>query len=205
MRGLVFLLSVAFILFAVPCQAATYPIAEPDLLKEMEARAKDPRVLEKLREALAEKARSYRPMELVDLPETSRNESYLVDMTYTLPFDVPKVDKDGRVVGVLYPKGYTFNPLDYVEADPPVLLIFNGENEKEIRWVEKWLSSSHPPAYLLITRGDWIKLSRRLKRRVFYLTPLIRERLHLRATISVVRRDPVRRRFMRVDVYRPAR
>ena len=193
------------LILASPCLAATYPIAEPDLLEEMEARARDPRVLEKLREALAERARHYKPRATVDLPEAKKDESYLVDMTYTLPFDVPKVDKEGRGVGVLYPKGYTFNPLDYVGADPPVLVIFNGESEKEIRWVEKWFSKPHPPVYLLITRGDWIKLSRRLKRRVFYLTPLIRDRLHLRATISVVRRDPVRRRFMRVDVCRAAR
>jgi len=188
---------------ASTCLAATYPIAEPDLLAEMEARAGDPHVLEKLRDALAERAAHYRPWSLVDLPEASRNDSYLVDMTYTLPFDVPKVDKDGRVVGVLYPRGYTFNPLDYIKADPPVLVVFNGESEKEIKWVQRWLSRPHPPVYLLITKGDWVELSKRLRKRVFYLTPLIRDRLRLKATISVVYRDPRQRRFMRVDVYRP--
>ena len=43
------------------------------------------------------------------LPRARRDRTFPVDLTYTTSIDVP----DGKG-GILYPKGYIFNPLDYV-------------------------------------------------------------------------------------------
>ena len=85
----------------------TYRIAERDALTEIEERAKQVdwhKVLDK------RKIENYQgPPDRVRLPRAKRNRSFQVDMTYTTEIDVP----DGKG-GILYPTGYTFNPLDYI-------------------------------------------------------------------------------------------
>lgn len=178
----------------------TYPIKEKDALIEIEEKIKRVDV-EKIRKELETKMRTHKPVDLVKLPPATKSFTYLVDLTYTLDVDIPKVSADGKVQGILYPKGYTFNPLDYVVADPPPLVIFNGENAKEKEWVKKKLKENDSKmrnAMLLATQGSFIKLADEFKRPVFYLKQIIAERLQLKNTISVVYRE---KNKMRVDVY----
>ena len=51
-----------------------------------------------------------------------KERTFLVDMTYTLDRDI--ADEKGNVV---YPKGYTFNPLDYITY-PGTLVILDGNS-----------------------------------------------------------------------------
>jgi len=181
--------------------AATYPIVEPDLLEEIEARI--PEAIERFKQKLPElmeKLKNYRPKDIIRLSPARKNYSYTVSITYTLPYDIPKVDENGKVVGVLYPKGYTFNPLDYIHLDLPTLVVFNGKRKPEIEWVKKhWINK--PNIMLIITEGSWHKLSNQLERPVFYLTSQMIRILNLKHTISVVYRDRKNRSLMRVDVY----
>jgi len=184
-------------LFSFPSLAATYQIAEPDLLAEIEEKAEHIDY-SAIRKRFEELYKYYKPKDIVQLPPAKRSYSYLVDMTYELPFDVPKVDKNGRIVGILYPKGFKFNPLKFIPVDPPVLIIFNGNRKEEVEWVEKHLKSF--PAYhkLIITNGNWQKLTEKFKEQVYFLTPRMKERLNLKETISIVRRDGD---YMRVNVH----
>ncbi|GAB6075335.1 hypothetical protein [Desulfurobacterium crinifex] len=181
-----YLLPAALLLFT-NVYASTYPIVEPDLLTEIQERAKYVNY-SAIKKRFEELYKHYKPKEIVQLPPAKKSYSYLVDMTYELPFDVPKVDKSGRIVGILYPKGFKFNPLKYIPVDPPVLIVFNGNSKEEINWVEKHIKSF--PAYhkLIITDGNWQKLTKKFKEQVYFLTPRIKERLNLKETISVVRR-----------------
>ena len=184
-------------LFSFPSLAATYQIAEPDLLAEIEEKAEHIDY-SAIRKKLEKMYRHYKPKDIVQLPPAKRSYSYLVDMTYELPFDVPKVDKNGRIVGILYPKGFKFNPLKFIPVDPPVLIIFNGNRKEEVEWVEKHLKSF--PAYhkLIITDGNWQKLTEKFKEQVYFLTSRMKERLNLKETISIVIRDGD---YMRVNVH----
>lgn len=147
---------------------------------------------------------NYVPKNIAYLPPAKKNYTYLVDMTYTLPFDVPEVDQNGNIIGILYPKGYKFNPLDYTSLllPMPTLVIFNAEREQEIKWVrEKYGNSTN--TYFLTTCGDMgtiEKLMNKLKIFIYYLTKNVKDRLKLKNTISVVRRDG---QYMRVNVYSP--
>lgn len=178
----------------------TYSIKEKDAMVEIEEKIKKVDV-EKIRKEFEAKMRNYKPSDLVSLPSASKSFTYFVDMTYTLDTDIPMVGADGKVQGILYPKGYTFNPLEYMPADPPPLTIFNGANAKEREWVKRKLKENDPiinKSMLLATQGDFIKLANELKRPVYYLKEIMAERLQLKNTISVVYREKNR---MRVDVH----
>ena len=54
---------------------------------------------------------------------------------------------------------------------------------------------------LIITNGSWFDLDNELEKPVFYLPRLMKERLKLKHTISVVYRDKEKRSLMRVDVH----
>ena len=85
-----------------------YPVVEPDALAEIRTAAA--RVdWEKIIDGQQKLAmiKNFRPRDLHPLPAAKADKSFLVDMTYTLDADIP----DGKG-GVLYPKGFTFNPLD---------------------------------------------------------------------------------------------
>jgi conjugal transfer pilus assembly protein TraW len=102
---------------------ATYSIVEKDALEEIRDKARTTNWERAFsREMWEKKLRAYRPSELKALPRAERENVFTVDLTYTLDFDIP----DGKG-GILYPKGYTFNPLDYVSF-PNTLVFIDGSD-----------------------------------------------------------------------------
>lgn len=174
----------------------TYRIEEPDALTEIEelARKAD---LDGLRSELKEKFKSYVPGDVAHVEPAEKNYSYTVDMTYTLEYDIPEVDGEGNIVGVLYPRGFRFNPLDYIPYDPPPLVVFDGESEKERMWVKRHYAGN-PGVMLLLTRGDWYETTKEMGMQAYYLKSIMAQRLDLRNTVSVVYRHGAE---IRVDVY----
>ncbi len=158
----------------------TYPIIEKDSLEEIRERANAIDWEMVLREKAVESVKSYQPEGIPHLSKATKNETYLVDMTHTLEFDIP--DAQG---GILYPKGYTFNPLDYVDFRGTWIVI-NGEDAKQVDWFKKSDHASDIKVQLLITQGSYHDLAKRLKLPVFYAFPHIIKRLQLRAVPSVV-------------------
>ena len=159
-----------------------YEVREGDALEEIKARVKAVTVEEKesLQRQMKERVASYKPFNAVDLPPAASDDVRMVDMTHTLEFDI----SDGKG-GILYPKGYTFNPLEYVPFSQTIV-VFNGSLKREVDW---FLSSEYvgrADVKVLLTGGEWGSLTKRLKRRVFYLTSQIAERFQLKATPSVV-------------------
>jgi len=172
---------------------AVYPIAEPDALMELKAKAAKV-VWSKMfsRDRMAGKIRGYKPRDLVKLPTASHDRAFLVDMTYTLDRDIP----DGKG-GILYQKGYTFNPLDYVRFSR-VLVIIDGNDRRQVAWFQRSPWHRDMNTMLLLTDGSWFKVGENLKRPVFYADKLLVTRLKLRAVPSVAVR---KERFMEVREY----
>jgi conjugal transfer pilus assembly protein TraW len=158
-----------------------YPIAEPDALQEIEERAATIRWEEVLPE---EKRRAlvlgYRPKDLAPLPRALAERVRGVDMTYTLEVDLP----DGKG-GILYPKGYTFNPLEYVFY-PNVLVVLDGGDPDQVAWFRGSTLARDPRVRLLLSGGSWSEVSATLSRPVYYLTAPLRRRLQLEAVPAVV-------------------
>jgi conjugal transfer pilus assembly protein TraW len=103
-------------------------------------------------------------------------------MTYTLEFDVP----DGRG-GILYPRGYRFNPLDYVPFNQ-TLVVLDGDDPEQLDWLKRSSLLSEPGSQILLTQGAFSRVGERLGRAVFYADRRILERFNLAAVPSVISR-----------------
>lgn len=172
---------------------AVYPIAEPDSLAEIREKAAKvdwKKVFDK--EKLTRKVRNFKPKDLKRLPAARRDRAFLSDLTYTLDVDIP----DGKG-GILYPKGYTFNPLDYLRFRRTIVVI-NGNDCRQVEWFRKSPWNKDTNVMLLLTDGGYFELGKRLRRPVFYASALIVDRLGLKAVPSVVRQQG---RFMEVREY----
>ena len=180
-----------FALMVAPAQGAihklgtlgqTYQIAERDALKELKKRVSEINWNKVFNREKIEKAiRDYRP-DLEPLPRAHKERVRLVDMTYTLPFDIP----DGKG-GILYLRGYTFNPLDYIHFDRTVVVI-DGDDPEQVRWFSHSKYASQINTMLLLTGGSYFAIQKKLERPVFYATTDIIRRFQLEAVPSVVRR-----------------
>lgn len=172
---------------------AVYPIAEPDSLAELKEKAAKVDWKRHLdREKLTRKVRNFMPKDLKRLPAARRDRAFLSDLSYTLDTDIP----DGKG-GILYPKGYTFNPLDYIRFQRTIVVI-NGKERRQVEWFRKspWFKDVN--AMLLLTDGSYFPLGDSLRRPVFYANSLIVERLGLKAVPSVARQKG---RYMEVREY----
>lgn len=159
----------------------TYGIAERDALEEIEEKAKSvdwAKVVAPVRKRIKD-------FKLPDIPpalqDADRDRVFTVDMTYTLNFDIT----DGKG-NILYPRGYTFNPLDYVSY-PNTLVFIDGKKRSHIRWLRESGIMKSLSVRILITDGSYYELSKELKRPVFYATKRVVERFHIQRLPSVVK------------------
>ena len=159
----------------------TYQISEKDALAEIEARARQVdwnKVLDK------KKVENYQgPPDRMNLPRAKLSRSFLVDMTYTTEIDVP----DGKG-GILYPKGYTFNTLDYVTY-PKTLVVINGSDPEQVKWLAGSEYDKRLDVTLLLTEGNFKTVAKKVSRPVFYADRKIIERFELKALPSIIRQQ----------------
>jgi len=164
----------------------TYPIVEPDALQEIQEKAKTMNINKYIpRTKLEKRAKEFKPIDLPVLKPASVDRSFTVDLTYTLNFDI--TDGKGNII---YPKGYTFNPLDYIRYNKTIVVI-NGNNKKQLEWFENSEYAKDINILLLITNGSYYQIGERLKRQVFYANKLIVEKFRLKAVPSVIQQKGV--------------
>ena len=157
----------------------TYPIAEKDALTEIEERARQvnwEKVLDK------RKLENFQgPPDKATLPRAQRGQVRQVDMTYTAEIDVP----DGKG-GILYPKGYTFNPLDFITY-PKTIIVINGNDKDQVSWFKDSGYSQQMDVTLMITEGAFGVVTMKVNRTVFYATTKIINRFQLAAVPSIIK------------------
>ena len=167
-----------------------YPIVEKDAIEELKSRAAAVDWQRVFSPEITGKAiKEYKP-ETISLPTVPESQKRLVDISYQLEMDIP----DGKG-GILYPRGYVFNPLAYVNFSKTIVVI-NGDDARQVDW---FTSSSHAgkmETLLLITDGSYYALAQKLNRPVFYATSRIVQRLQLRAVPSVARQSG---KYMEID------
>lgn len=155
----------------------TWPIAEPDALAEIEAKAAA--LPHDLRNRFGPRAR-WSAMKAAALgPVTAARVRTIVPF-YTLDIDVTL--PDGRV---LYPKGFMFNPLTYVSLPQRLVIV----HANELGWAAKMAA---PSDWILLAAGsgpgpDPIALGEKLGRPLFLLEPRVKERLGLTVAPVIVR------------------
>ncbi|WP_429885541.1 hypothetical protein [Geoalkalibacter halelectricus] len=163
----------------------TYGIAEPDMLEEIRARAAQIDWQKHLdAEKMKEKVKSFQPDNLQRLPKATRTRSFMTDPTYVLDMDIPDPrDPSGQTI--LYPKGFSFNPLDYRPLSS-ILVIFDATDPDQLAWFESTPYRDDFRAKVLLSDGNYFEVMERLDRPVFYLIAPHAERLQLQAVPSVI-------------------
>ena len=153
----------------------TSAVIETDLVDELRQRAVSVDV-EQLRHTQAR----YQPANLHALPRAEKDTTTMVDLTHTLEQDVQ--DANGQV---LYPAGFTFNPLRHVSLSS-ALVVIDGSDPDQVAWFQGSSYGSNRRALLLLSGGLAAALRDELRRPVAYLTEDIARRLQLRAVPSIV-------------------
>ncbi len=160
---------------------ATYPIVERDALEEIEERAKQVDWGKLFNaEKNEQRIKNYRPKNMVRLPRADHERVRLVDISYTLDFDIP--DERGNV---LYPAGFTFNPLDYI-VYPRTIIVINGADREQVEWFKTSPHYKNVDTVLWIIDGNYYDLAVELGRAVYYANALIVERFDLKSVPCVV-------------------
>lgn len=150
---------------------------------------------------VSDTANKFRPADAVaDLPVATSSSAYRVDLTYTLPYDIKDIQGN-----VIYPAGFTFNPLEQMAKQglglSRVIVVLNGENENELAWFQNKFSDLAPEeVVLLVTNGHAIEIAGKLRRQVQYLPQILKERFVIKATPSVVVQRP-REKYLMVRTY----
>jgi len=174
---------------------ATYSIAERDALEEIQERAKAVDWDKAFnRKKAQEKLKNYKPKNLAKLPRALDDKTFLVDMTYTLDIDIP----DGKG-NILYPKGYTFNPLEYVQF-PNTIVVINGSDKEQVEWFSNSDYIHDYNVTFMISDGSYYDLMKKLKRPVYFADDRIINRFNLRAVPSVIRQKEKYMEVHEVDI-----
>jgi conjugal transfer pilus assembly protein TraW len=159
----------------------TYPIVEKDSLKELEAKASAVKWNDVTRSA-RNKLKEYRPADFSPLPHTKKSRKYKRHIIHTVEFDV--TDEHGEVI---YPKGYQFNPLDYVTL-PYGMLFIDGSEKSHIDWAKQYIKE-HSFTQVFIVNGSVFDVINTLNRKVYYAGSRITDRLQIHAVPSAVYQD----------------
>lgn len=156
---------------------AVYPVVEQDIRIELKQKAAEQ--WEQRKKEYQEKIHTYQPANLQQLPKAEQDRSFSVDMTYTLGRDL--TDKDGKI---LYPKGYRFNPMDYMSFTLG-LVVIDGNDPAQVKWFKESPYSSNHRMKLLLSRGYAQPLITELNRAVYYLDKEVAGRFQLAAVPCV--------------------
>ena len=103
------------------------------------------------------------------IARATRNREYVHEILNSIEMDVTN-PTSGEI---LYPKGYTFNPLDFIKL-PKFIIISN--HKKDIEWLEK---QDVQIGTMILTIGDPFRLSKKLNRKVMILKDDLKEKLKL--------------------------
>ncbi|MGK7346025.1 MAG: hypothetical protein ACNS63_09485 [Candidatus Nitrospinota bacterium M3_3B_026] len=172
---------------------ATYQIVEPDALEEIKKKADRVDWQKVFRNRLRKNIQNFRPPDIASLPKAERNREFIVNPAYILDYDVPAAE------GVVYPAGFSYNPLDYISLSN-VLVVLNASDKEQVEWLMKSKHAEDMRTIVLVTGGHIEELTTRLKKPVYYLTERLAKRLGLRAVPSIVEQDERSFKVREIDV-----
>lgn len=181
----IFIVVLMFFYFISICVAetigingATYPIAEPDAYEELMTKVKSINWNKIVKDYKTDVEKVKKVS--FSLGRAKEDRAFYIDPTYTLQFDI--MDENGKII---YPKGYSFNPLDYISF-PYYLVFFDGTSITEVAWLKKqeWLNNWN--VVFILTKGDVVRAEKQLGRTVFIATPQMIEKFRISKTPSIM-------------------
>lgn len=169
-----------FICFAqvIGTSGATYPVVEPDAYEELMEKVKKIN-WEQIKKRYEQSIKRNLHVDF-SVGRATEDRTFTVDLTYTLPYDI--VTEDGKV---LYPKGFKFNPLDYLEF-PYQIVFFNADSKTEIAWLKSQPWFDNPDVFYIVVKGEVLAAEKALNKTVFAATPLVIEKFNISKTPSLL-------------------
>ncbi|WP_255326180.1 conjugal transfer protein TraW [Sphingobium sp. EM0848] len=160
----------------------TWPIAEPDALAEIEAKAAT--LPPDLSKSFGPRE-NWTAMKAASLGVAAADRVRSVIPFYTLDFDITL--PDGKT---LYPKGFTFNPLTYVKLPQRLVVV----HPRDLGWA---LRTARPSDFILLSalggqNRDAIDLSEKTGRAIYILEERVKERLGLTVAPVIVAQSGTR-------------
>lgn len=186
---LIFIILIPSIIYA-----AVYEIVEPDFVETAKAFAKTDEFREYALKEQNKQIETIKASKGELLLQALNDSEYEVEYYYTLTKDMPKVDRNGNIVGILYPKGYTFAPLKFMKMAPPPLIVYNPCDKDELDLVKeiRQVYDQHYQRYILLTSGcsldDMSKIDMKTNN-IFLLDKDSVKKFNLKYTVSVVTAD----------------
>ena len=181
-------------------RGATWPVAEPDLLAQIEARLLEMQnsgELARLEADAMERARQRleEPEPVPGIAPARTRLSRLRDVSVTVARDIRTAD--GTLIAAA---GTRVNPLERVTLGRDLLFI-DGRREAEIAWAMERDVENGRPATIVLLAGRPLELMRRHRRPVFFdQGGRLAERFGLRFTPSLVQQAGARLRIVEIPV-----
>jgi len=166
----------------------TYPIIEPNPLIEIKNKIVNDE--EEIKKKIAEyKRKSLNKIENLEnsfsskLTSATENSVWRIDTSFILDHDI----SDGKG-GVLYKKGYRYDPKDYLRFTRNVVVL-NGDNKDEILWAKNKGLFQNRNFKILITGGKIVSLMRDVHSRIYFYTKEVHNRFKLKHTPTIIRQE----------------
>lgn len=166
----------------------TWPFAEPDMLTEIYETVNNNRgeIETKLKKEIAREKKeleNLRVKEPIELPRAKANKIFPIDLTYTVEQDI--YNGDGQL---MYPKGYRFNPTNYIQLSKS-LVVIDSDDRKQIEWLKNENIANNIYFKILVAKGSLVPLMKELKQPVFQYTQEVHKRLNLKHTPTIVTQE----------------
>lgn len=146
---------------------ATYQFAERNAMEEIEERSAKVDWVAAERDLAQKLKGQYENLPGSGmLPAAVKDERWQVAKPYTLPFDVPNPQSPGEI---LYPKGYTYNPMEFITVPFSVALL-DGTRKEQLDWLKTKLDLNQdvtPLTMITMLGGNYSLASEALKKKVY--------------------------------------
>ena len=154
----------------------TYPMEGRDIVQELKERAGQIDLL-----VMQQVPQHYQPANLHALPRAEAERVFSVDPSYSLAQDITDSQRN-----LLYPQGFTFNPLHYAGLRGE-LVILDGSESEQLAWFKASTYARDRRTILLLSGGFAAEVQEALQRPVYYLSHDMAARLKLKAVPAVIR------------------
>ena len=154
----------------------TYAMEGRDIVQELKERAGQIDLL-----VMQQVPQHYQPANLHALPRAEAERVFSVDPSYSLAQDITDSQRN-----LLYPQGFTFNPLHYAGLRGE-LVILDGSDSEQLAWFKASTYARDRRTILLLSGGFAAEVQEALQRPVYYLSHDMAARLKLKAVPAVIR------------------
>jgi hypothetical protein len=160
----------------------TYDIAEPDAYEEI-LNAVKKIDFERYKKVLQERVRELTVVNEFNLSYAKETKTRYYEPRYELPFDIK--DAEGRVI---YPQGFTFNPLQYMSLYG-TFVFFDAGNTLHLLFLRNGGYTKRLDVMFIAVKGDIMKAEKLLGVPVYKATKSILERFDVKRVPSIIRQN----------------